>query len=228
MRARPGWLRVRRERDFDREGRDWLRRLCGPKGRAWRLPSLHWPKLGRLIQARKLVAFSAISTAAVALFSPSLPFLAPLFVPPLAAAGQITGYARVIDGDTIQVDETRIRLFGIDAPEKHQSCRREVGPLNVPYPCGGAATAALVRIIGSGAVVCDPRDHDRYGRTVAVCDAHGADIGREMVRQGWAVAYTRYSSAYVGDEGIARGAKRALWAGEFENPEHWRHSHPRE
>jgi endonuclease YncB( thermonuclease family) len=82
---------------------------------------------------------------------------------------------------------------------------------------------ALAVIIGSGPVTCEARDHDRYGRTVAVCTAQGLDIASEMVREGWAVAYTRYSLAYVPDEIAARVAKRALWAGEFETPADWRH-----
>jgi endonuclease YncB( thermonuclease family) len=46
-----------------------------------------------------------------------------------------------------------------------------------------------------------------------------------MVRQGWAVAYRRFSVAYVMDEIAARIASRALWAGEFDFPEEWRQRH---
>jgi endonuclease YncB( thermonuclease family) len=154
----------------------------------------------------------------VALVSPWLPFS-----PGTAAAEQITGYARIIDGDTIDVGRRRIRLYGIDAPEMHQQCRRSDARDAPLYHCGQDAKIALAVIIGSGPVSCEPRDHDRYGRTVAVCSAQGSDIAREMVREGWAVAYMRYSLAYVPDEIAARVSKRALWAGEFENPADWRH-----
>jgi endonuclease YncB( thermonuclease family) len=128
-----------------------------------------------------------------------------------------------VDGDTIDIQGTRIRLHGIDAPELSQQCRRD----GVLYACGEDAKAALGRIIGGVKVACDPRDHDRYGRTIAACVAHGLDVGREMVRQGRAVAYTRYSLAYIIDEVAARAARRALWAGDFENPEDWRRHHDR-
>lgn len=43
-----------------------------------------------------------------------------------------------------------------------------------------------------------------------------------MVRQGWALAYRRYSKDYVGDENEAQAARRGMWAGEFEKPWEWR------
>jgi endonuclease YncB( thermonuclease family) len=231
MKPRPAWLRVHRGgRDFDQGGRDWLRRSCRssprPERQGRRLRSPRWSRLGRRFRRGRLIAFAAAMAAgAVALFSPSLAFFAlPSFMPTSAAAGQIAGYARVIDGDTIDIDGTRIRLHGIDAPELSQWCGRNGAPV---YPCGEDAKAALERIIGGAKVACEPRDHDRYGRTIGACVAHGLDVGREMVRQGWAVAYTRYSLAYVADEVAARAAKRALWAGDFESPEEWRQHHGR-
>ena len=68
-----------------------------------------------------------------------------------------------------------------------------------------------------------PLERDRYGRTVARCTAGGLDIGETLVRAGGAVAYTRYSRLYVDDERWARGRLRGLWAGEFVEPERWRH-----
>jgi endonuclease YncB( thermonuclease family) len=242
MWALPRWLRLHRTRDFDQEGRDWLRRLVGPPPRPEH-PEQRLRGLKRAFEAvsrsyglaarrrrtvpwGKLVAFAAIGAGLAALFSSALPSLtAPTFIATSAAAGQIVGYARVIDGDTLDVDRTRVRLHGIDAPERDQQCRREGSSVAVLYSCGQDATAALKRIIGSGTVACDPRDHDRYGRTIAVCTARGSDIAREMVRQGWAVAYTRFSNDYASDEVAARAAKRALWAGQFEMPEEWRWRH---
>jgi endonuclease YncB( thermonuclease family) len=63
------------------------------------------------------------------------------------------------------------------------------------------------------------RDRDRYGRIITTCVAQDSDVAREMVRQGWAVAYTRFSIAYVIEEIAARAAHRPLWAGEFDSPE---------
>ena len=112
--------------------------------------------------------------------------------------------------------------------DPRQQCRRAGAPVASTYPCGQYAKAALERIIGGSAVACEARDRDRYGRTIASCVAQNSDAAREMVRQGWAVAYTRFSLADVIDEGVARAANRALWAGTFDAPEEWRRHHKRD
>ncbi|WP_395612110.1 thermonuclease family protein [Allosphingosinicella sp.] len=125
---------------------------------------------------------------------------------------------RVVDGDTLAVDGQRIRLFGIDAPERDQMC--EAGGRS--YACGRAAGEALARLIGDARPACAERDRDPYGRSVAVCRIAGRDLNRAMVAEGWAVAYTRYSRDYVRDEAEARRARRGLWQGRFERPEQYR------
>lgn len=143
-------------------------------------------------------------------------------VPP--ASPDIAGQASVIDGDTIDIHGSRIRFFGIDAPESGQSCTDATGK---SYRCGQRAAFALDSKIGAHTVSCDNRDVDRYGRIVAVCLAGGVDLNGWMVQQGWAVAYRRYSSNYVTDEMAAKSAKRGIWAGGFERPEDWRREHSR-
>lgn len=88
---------------------------------------------------------------------------------------------------------------------------------------GRRATAALSGRIGARTVACSQRDIDRYGRVVAVCRAGGEDLNAWLVRQGWAVAYRRYSRDYVSVENEARRARRGIWAGSFVPPEDWRH-----
>ena len=90
------------------------------------------------------------------------------------------------------------------------------------WPCGERATRALAGRIGSSTVACEERDRDRYGRSVAVCRVAGEDLNRWMVSQGWALAYRRYSRAYVAEETTARSARRGLWQGEFVAPWDWR------
>jgi endonuclease YncB( thermonuclease family) len=145
--------------------------------------------------------------------------------PPPAAGAPIAGRARVIDGDTIEVVGERIRLFGIDAPESRQQCRASSGN---DYPCGRAATRALTAAIRGSPVSCTPVDHDRYDRDVAICTAHGHDLGDVMVRGGYAIDYARHSQGrYAAAEREARAAKRGIWAGTFDAPEQWRRTHPR-
>lgn len=145
---------------------------------------------------------------------------AALAVPAVSPAGAetVTGEARVIDGDTLQVAGRRIRLHGIDAPETRQTCTRS----GRRWACGKAATRAMRRLVGRNPVRCEVRDRDRYGRAVAACFAAGRDLQRELVRQGLALAYRRYSTRHVPDEDAARSARRGLWAGEFTEPWRWR------
>ena len=149
------------------------------------------------------------------------------FIPPLLtlilfasmAHADIIGAARIVDGDTIWIDKIKIRLHGIDAPEGNQECRREDGS---EYRCGEASTDALRVLVGVGAVHCEGSAYDRYKRLIAVCFSGSINLNAEMVRQGWALAYRRYSKDYVVAEVEAREAKRGIWAGEFEPPWEWR------
>lgn len=129
-----------------------------------------------------------------------------------------TGIPKITDGDTIRIGNTRIRLHGIDAPEKKQTCTAD----GQEWHCGREATFALANIVGKHWVTCTQRDIDRYGRIVAVCRAGPIDMGAYMVGNGWAVAYRRYSSDYVRDEEEARKAGIGLWRGKFVMPWEWR------
>ena len=133
-------------------------------------------------------------------------------------ARTLTGRARAIDGDTLDLGSARIRLHGIDAPESAQRCRAQ-GRF---WACGREATRALARRIRGKQVACEERDRDRYGRIVAVCTAAGQDLNGWMVTGGWALAYRQYSRAYVATERRARSARRGVWRGEFVPPWDWR------
>ncbi len=141
-----------------------------------------------------------------------------------ASAGTISGRATVVDGDTLIVEgvKPRIRLYGIDTPEKKQTCEDEDGRR---YLCGGRAADALAEILGrNGRVSCSEEDRDRYGRIVAECRTHeGTVINEEMVRRGWALEYDAYSDGrYSAAQTAARRAKVGLWAGRFTPPWEWR------
>lgn len=134
--------------------------------------------------------------------------------------GSLTGRATVTDGDTIRIGATRIRLFGIDAPELQQLCEDEKG---IPDACGLRARAELVDAIGGMPVSCAAMYTDRYNRTVATCAVNGRDLGEIMVQRGFAIDYPRYSHGrYADAQREAREAKRGIWAGTFVNPETWR------
>ncbi len=135
-----------------------------------------------------------------------------------ADAPRLAGVASVIDGDTLDIHGRRIRLYGIDAPESNQYCTLN----EAKYRCGRKAALALSDFIGRRTVSCAKRDTDRYGRTVATCSVAGQDIGAWLVGHGHALAYRKYSRAYVRAEEDAAAAKIGIWAGEFEEPWEWR------
>lgn len=71
-------------------------------------------------------------------------------------------------------------------------------------------------------MTCAPRTRDRYGRTVALCRVEARDLGATMVRDGWALAFVRYSRDYLGEETEARLGRLGLWAGSLTTPWQWR------
>lgn len=131
--------------------------------------------------------------------------LAQTATPEAAAPGSP---ATVIDGDTIRIGQVRYRLYGIDAPEKAQKCRKN----DADWACGQAATAYLKKLVAHRAVHCQSKGQDRYNRVVAICRTGETDLNRAMVRAGLAWAYTAYSRFYLPDQQEARRRKAGIWA----------------
>ena len=140
---------------------------------------------------------------------------------PVPVAGAISGRAHVIDGDSLKVAGTQIRVFGIDAPEWRQRCRGADGHF---YRCGRFAFRALAQRLRSAPVRCVPRARDRFARVVATCYQGNDDLARWLVAQGLALDWPRYSGGtYADAEDGARRAERGLWQGAFVRPWDWRH-----
>lgn len=142
----------------------------------------------------------------------------------MAAALSISGAATVIDGDTIDLNGTRIRLHGIDAPEARQSCQRG----GVEWACGADSTAQLNALISQNAVQCTGQESDIYGRLLAKCSVNGRDIGRELVQWGLAVNSNPNEPGYSDAEDRARNNRIGIWASQFQKPADWRAANPRE
>lgn len=138
---------------------------------------------------------------------------------PAPTARGASGPARVIDGDTLAIGDTRIRLFGIDAPELRQSCQRSNG---ARWACGAWSKGQLQALVGRGAIRCVPRDTDRYGRMVGVCYANGQDVNAAMIARGAAIAYRRYAVDYVPQERTAKAARQGIWQGPHVTPASYR------
>lgn len=122
-------------------------------------------------------------------------------------AGVVTGTVRVVDGDTLDVGGTRVRLHGIDAPERDQTCATRNDPR---WACGGWVTRVAQDEFAGRQARCAVRDTDRYGRTVAQCVVAGRDIGGWLVSQGMAFAYVKYGADYIGHQRAAEAAQRGL------------------
>jgi endonuclease YncB( thermonuclease family) len=175
----------------------------------------HRPTLGVLRRYGGIVALTVLIAAAMMLQGRQQDVQPTRSIAPLAV--------RAVDGDTLHTGSERIRLSGIDAPELSQTCQD--GQARA-WACGQAAKQRLAALVAQGSLTCSSRGQDRYGRTLAVCAAgQVADIGAALVRDGYAVNYSRTTSDYKSAEQEARAARRGIWQGAFEQPEQWRRRH---
>ena len=129
-------------------------------------------------------------------------------------AKTLIGKVKIIDGDSINMNSDKIRLHGIDAPERKQRCIFE----KKQWPCGKKSTIELKKLINNQIVKCIVKDIDIYNRYVATCSVNKIDINKMMVKKGWAIAYRYYSKDYIKEEEYANKNKLGIWKGKFEEP----------
>jgi endonuclease YncB( thermonuclease family) len=133
-----------------------------------------------------------------------------------AFANDFVGQASIIDGDTLEVRGTRIRLWGVDAPESNQLCRGDDSNL---YRCGAKAANDLDAFIARRPVNCTPVGQDQYGRTVATCSVGRVDLAEWLVRNGLALDWPHYSKGkYASAQRDADRSNRGMWAGSYVEP----------
>ena len=145
-------------------------------------------------------------------------------------AEEISGIPRVVDGDTVHIDNYKFRLEGIDAPEMRQQCKKESFKISFfigltfykDYSCGRVSKEKLITKIDTTEIKCISSSKDRYKRYIATCFKGKTNLNQWMVRNGFAIAYRRYSKKYVPDEVFAKENKLGLWQGKFMEPEKWR------
>ena len=139
-------------------------------------------------------------------------------VPSLTLA-DFSGPIVVIDGDTIDVGDVRVRIHGIDAPEQDQKCLSEQG---VQWACGTWVSDQIRARFQGQTAQCTHVEIDKYGRVVATCLVNGDDLGQVLVSDGLAFAYRKYSMAYDLDEKGAAVNDRGLHASRIQNPSQFR------
>ena len=124
--------------------------------------------------------------------------LLPLFL--FAISGQVV---KISDGDTITIltqekQQVKVRLYGIDAPEKKQ-------------PYGQKSKQFLSNLIAGRSVEIQEKGKDRYKRVLGIVYLDGQDINEQMVLNGYAWAYVKYSKIYAKQELKARSQNLGLW-----------------
>ena len=136
----------------------------------------------------------------------------------------VTGQARLIDGDSLYVDGLEIRLKNIDAPEGRQNCLRQ-GKVQrgkthkaENWRCGQEATKRLRQVIKRRKISCKGDHYDKHNRLLAFCSVGGLELNRWMVLEGWAVAFGDYRD----EERAAKRAKKGIWSSQFQRPRTWR------
>ncbi|WP_231703990.1 thermonuclease family protein [Cochlodiniinecator piscidefendens] len=110
----------------------------------------------------------------------------------------LEGPAYVTDGDTITIQKTQVRIYGIDAPELH-------------HPYGQKAKWAMVHLCKGHRIRAEITDEDEYGRTVAKCFLpDGRDLSEEMVKQGLAIDWPKFSGGKYSNLEVT-GIRKKLW-----------------
>lgn len=134
----------------------------------------------------------------------------PIFL--FALDGKVIG---VMDGDTIKIltserQQIKVRLYGIDAPEKKQ-------------PYGIAAKQYLADLVAGKTVQIEEHGKDRYKRVLGIVYLDGKDVNEILVLNGYAWAFTKYSKIYESQEQQARSKVLGLWHDKNPiKPEIWR------
>ena len=125
---------------------------------------------------------------------------------------------KIVDGDTIHLNNEKIRFTGIDTPELKQTCNKNS---EIIY-CGIKAKQLLIDKIGKNKVTCIREGKDQYKRTLAECFVNDLSLSKFLVREGYAFAYRKYSKKFIKDEDFAKKNNIGMWSMKFEYPWDWR------
>ena len=138
---------------------------------------------------------------------------------------QVAGIGHVIDGDTLDVGGTRVRLAVVDTPERAQSCDLH----NTPMACGEAARFVLQGMAEGRQVTCDLGPNKTHDRVVGLCRVDGEVLNLALLETGLGIVAERYLAEWPDDaalmlaaEARARAARRGLWAMHAVTPSVWR------
>ena len=130
-----------------------------------------------------------------------------------------TGKAKVIDGDTLVIKDTKIRLAGVDAPELKQNCFKN----KKVEPCGKIIKSKVEQATENKEVICNSLGTDMYGRVLGECFVKDININEWLIREGLAVYYyNKNCKHYKQLEKQAKKEKLGLWDTKFTEPKKFR------
>ena len=128
----------------------------------------------------------------------------------------------VIDGDTIILNNIKVRLKGIDAPELKQTCQKA----NKHYlDCGIYAKIKLLSLVKGNKVFCSKSGVDKYKRQLSFCYSGGKNLNLELIKDGYAYSYRHQNLVLNFYELLARQDNKGLWSLAFQKPWEWRREH---
>lgn len=133
----------------------------------------------------------------------------------------VKGYPKVLSGSVLYLNGIKIKLFGIDSPDRNQLCSDK---MKQSYACGVQSALWLQEWLNEKEVSCHILSKIESGWATGSCftDNNQYDVAAVIVNEGWAVAYTRFTDIYVRYEQQAAAAHRGLWSGSFYKPWDWR------
>lgn len=122
---------------------------------------------------------------------------------------------QVVSGGALILEGELYRLWGIDAPESEQHCADG-------WPVGAVAIARLQTLMHGGAVHCEERERDIYGRRIAVCTAAGKDLGAALLREGLAWPSRQHAEEYFDQQARAKEERLGIHSHLCTPPWIWR------
>ena len=137
----------------------------------------------------------------------------------------ISGKAKIIDGDTLKINNKKIRFSGIDAPESYFFGKKQLCILNnIEILCGKLSKEKLIEKIGNQTVNCKiEKNKDQYSRLIGECFLKNESLSVFMVKNGYAFDYPKYSNGKFRKYQIyAEKLSLGLWQMQFEYPWIWR------
>ncbi len=174
------------------------------------------PVGSRLLRATLWLALPASVLAAGAALVPTVSGLVAARRP-LPAVLTLTADATqvaVVDGDTLRLRDTVIRLLGVAAPARGTGCGQAP---EAPVDCGRRASVILASLVSHGTTECRLDGRDDSGRPLGLCRSGGVEINRAVVESGWATAAPDQPALDVAEH-AAQAQRRGLWAAGVPRP----------